>query len=386
MTHKKSILISLPLLLATPLFAQDAIKAEAIGRLHVDGALYHPEKNGFEEGAAVSEIRAGAKCTIGDWMSRIEIGFNYGKINLKDVYIQRTLSPDAYTRIGYFIPEFGIRGAGSTSYKPAMHPMVSESFFREMVRKIGVMYDYAFPQGAVSGSAFVGGRSMTLNATEQGEVSAGGCVRSVWHPVCETGKLAQLGFSGFYESASHTATDGAGGEVVSPGFRNYSAKFPTQVSSVPMLKASVTEAVGDWKFAPEMILSYGPLAFESQFTYMAVPRYKGFDTYKAYGAFGIMRWLVKGDRQYAYNRAQSCLKDPSAGSIELVAAADYTNADCAKADILGGVSNDWSLTANYYINRCITARLRYSYTRHTGGVADTPKDVNMLQARLQFVF
>lgn len=369
-----------------PMLAQSQIKTEAIGRLHVDAATYAPLKYGFESGAAVSELRAGAKCTVDDWMARIEIGYNYGKIGLKDVYIQRSLSPNSYFRTGYFIPEFGIRGAGSASYKPAMQPMVSESFFRTMTRKIGVLYDYAFQDGAVSASAFVGGRSMTLNATEQGKVSVGGCVRSVWHPICEDGNLIQLGVSAFYETASHTASDGAGGETVSPGFRKYSAKFPTQVSSVPMLEADVKKAKGDYKFSPELILSAGPLAIESQYFFMTVPRTDGFKPYQAEGAFGIVRWLVKGDREYCFNRSASNLKDPKAGSVELVAAFDYTNANLGKSEIKGGISNELSLCANYYINQCLTARLCYTYATVADSPRPEPSCANILQARLQFVF
>ena len=43
-------------------------------------------------------------------MARVEIGYSYGKIGMKDVYIQRGLGDKDYLRLGYFIPQFGIRG------------------------------------------------------------------------------------------------------------------------------------------------------------------------------------------------------------------------------------------------------------------------------------
>lgn len=92
---------------------------------------------------------------------------------MKDVYIQRGLGDKDYLRLGYFIPQFGIRGGGSASYKPGMLPQISESFFRTMTRKIGFGYTRYNPSYFLSATAFVGGRSLTLNATEQGKVSVG---------------------------------------------------------------------------------------------------------------------------------------------------------------------------------------------------------------------
>lgn len=373
--------------LAAPVSAQSDLKVTPIGRVQVDGALYSPEGHGFNPGMVLSEVRSGVKANIGDWMTRIEIGYAFGKLGMKDTYLHRNFGDNAYMRVGYFIPEFGIRGSGSASYKPGMIATVSESFFRTMTRKIGVMYDHAFNYGALSSTAFVGGRSMTLNATQQGEVSVGAIVRGVAHTPIQRGGFAQLGMSAFYESASHTSTlDEFGDETVSPGFREFSAKYPTAVSSVPLLTAKVENAVGDIKLSPEVIASYGPVALESQYFYLNMPRTDRRSAYKAQGAFGILRCLVAGDKEYGYNRAASNLKDPAPGSVELVASYDYTDATSPESGIYGGISNDWSLTANYYLNRCITARLRAGYTTLTGAGIRSDHSVASLQARLQFVF
>ena len=54
--------------------------------------------------------------------------------------------------------------------------------------------------------------------------------------------------------------------------------------------------------------------------------------------------------------------------------------------IYGGKSNDYSVTLNYYINKYMIARLRYSYTDVRGSSVQRDRHVNTLQARVQFLF
>lgn len=377
------------LLLGTvaPMTAEDKLTVSPIGRIHVDGALYLPDKNGFADGAALPEIRAGVRAQYAKWMARVEVGYSYGKLGMKDVYIQRWLGEKDFLRIGYFIPQFGIRGGGSASYKPGMLPQISETFFRTMTRKIGVGYMRYDKDYFLGAAAFVGGRSLTLTSTEQGKVSVGATARGVWHPIARQGAVAQIGFSASYETASHTRMiNDAGDEEASAGYRTYSASFPSTVSKVPMLQANVTDAIGDWRISPELVLAKDRVALESQFYYMNLPRHKGAPSYHAVGAYGMVRCLLFGDKQYGYSESEGALALPSPKTLELVAGYDYTNADSRNAGIEGGISNDWNLTLNYYINKYMLARLRYSYTDVRNSAVSDRRGVNIIQARIQFVF
>lgn len=372
---------------ATVISAQDKLHVTPIGRLHVDGALFIPDKNGFADGAAVPEIRAGAKAVYGPWMARVEIGYSYGKIGMKDIYIQRSLGQKDFCRIGYFIPQFGIRGGGSASYKPAMIAQVSESFFRTMTRKIGLMYTHYDPRWFASASAYVGGRSLTLNTTQQGRVSVGVSGRGAWHPFAQKGSIFQIGLSASYETASHTAViNDSGDETASEGFRKFSANFPSAVSQVKMLGADIEDIKGDFKISPELILSKDRFALESQFYYMNVPRKAGRADYHAVGTYALARCLIIGDREYSYSQNEGALALPSPRTLELVAGYDYTNADARSASIDGGISNDWSVCLNYYINKYMLARLRYSHTEVRNSAVCDRRGVDIIQARIQFVF
>lgn len=367
--------------------AEDKLAVSPIGRVHVDGALYLPDGKGFADGLSLPEIRAGAKAVYGPWMARIEIGYSYGKVGMKDVYVRRELNSDSYMRFGYFIPHFGIRGGGSASYMPAMNPQIPETFFRTTTRKIGVSYGYAGRGWNADAAAFVGGRSLTLNSTEQGRVSVGAAGRITWNPLAEPGRIAQVGLSAAYETASHTRLiNDAGDEEASEGFRSYSTGFPTAVSKVPMLAADISDVKGDLKISPQLVLSRGRVGFESQFYYMNVGRKNDNADYSAVGAFGLVRTLLVGAKEYSYSKADNGLGLPKPGSLEAIAGYSYTNADCNRASVDGGISNDWSLTLNYYINKYMVWRLRYSYTDVRNSAVRADGGVNIIQTRLQFVF
>lgn len=382
-------LLSIALIPSFPFLAEDSaapsLKVEPIGRIHVDGALYLPKNSEFKPGAALPEIRVGARAFYGDWMARIEIGYAYSRLSMKDVYIQRNVGKENFFRLGYFIPQFGIRGGGSASYKPALIQQIPESFFRTTARKIGIDFRHFSSEGFISAAAFVGGRSLTLSPNVQGRASVGGSFRGVWHPNISTGKIFQVGLSTSYETASNNRVLEGGDETIYE-FRNYSANFPTAVNTVAMMSASVDEAIGDWKISPELVLSKDRFALESQFYYMRVERHNNIPAFNAKGAFAMARFLLAGDSKYAYDTKDGALALPSPKSLELVAGYSFTDGNDSEADIYGGIANDFNLTLNYYINKYMIARLRYSYTDVRSSEVAPRHNENIIQARLQFVF
>lgn len=393
---RRDILLLIPAFLALGMHAEDKLAVSAIGRLHLDASIPCSKEStvgaGFVPGVGVTEVRAGAKATYGDWMSRIEIGYSYGKIGLKDVYTQRSLT-NSYLRFGYFIPQFGIRGAGSASYKPSMQPLSSELFFRTLTRKVGVGYTYYDNECFVSGAAFAGGRSMTLNSTEQGKESFGFSARSVFHLLPERGERNNIwhaGVSAFYETASHTASPGDGGEeIVSPGFRNYSVNYPLSVCKVPMLKANVSDAKGDFKISPELVVGIGGVAFESQYFYMNVPRTDGRKAYQADGGSAMLRVLcptTNGDNTYRYNTKEGALANPIPGSVEMVLGWDRVNANLGDSGIKGGKSSEYFIAGNWYINPYTVLRLKANVSSVEDSPVSNSKPVFGVQTRLQFVF
>lgn len=99
-----------------------------------------------------------------------------------------------------------------------------------------------------------------------------------------------------------------------------------------------------------------------------------------------MRSIIKG-HDYKYTSFSGGIDTPDAGSAEVVLAYDYTDLSDSKAEVLGGRSNDWSATFNYYINKNMIWRLRASYTK-TQNCQDIAKnnELSVLETRLQIKF
>ena len=134
-----------------------------------------------------------------------------------------------------------------------------------------------------------------------------------------------------------------------------------------------------------MLLARGRLGVEAQYYYVNVNRKSGFENFKASGAYGMVRGLLKGN-DYEYNEIDGGIATPRPGALELVAGYNYTDLSDPKAGILGGRLNDYSLTFNYYINKYMIWRVRASYTGVTyrAGVPDT--NLGLIETRLQIKF
>ncbi|MDE6577069.1 MAG: ATPase [Muribaculaceae bacterium] len=366
---------------------QPKLTIKPSGRVLLDGALFLPNKNGFADGVAIPDVRIGASATYGKVSAKIDIGYGLGKISLKDVYLQYTPNANNFIRGGYFVQQFGLNSATSSAMKPTMIATTSDSYLNATGRNLGIMYVHDQGPIFLGVTAFTPSTTMTTSPSQQGKISVGAAERFVWRPIRDPGQVVQVGFSSWYQTAEHTATTNEDGETVtSPGFFKYSIGFPTKVESVPMLSANIQNAKTTFRLTPELLLSKGRLALEGQYYYMNVSRDAGFHNYTAQGGYALLRCLLVGDSKYSYSHADAGLATPGPKSLECVLGYDYMNATDIKAGINGGISNDYSVTFNYYINKYLIARLRYSYTNVRASDATFPRHENIIQARIMFKF
>lgn len=356
---------------------------KASGRILFDGALFTPKGNTFSDGVAIPDIRLGGKATFGKFTAKFDIGYGMQKLSLKDVYMQYAPNENNLFRLGYFVHQFGLNAATSSSMKPSMLAPTSDDFFNATGRNLGLMYVYDKDQWFAGVSAFVSNNSLSEYANTQGKISVGAMGRFVWRPLYKDGTVVQVGISPWYQGANHQR-DSIGGTA--PGSFSFSANYPTKVDKVGLLNVSIPEARGVFKLTPELILAKDRFALESQYYYMNVNRRHGYASYTAQGVYGLLRCLIVGDKSYGYSHADAGLATPKPKTLECVLGYNYTNANCTKAQIFGGITNDFSVTFNYYINKYMIARLRYSYTNEWGSTATPNNHVNIIQARLMFKF
>lgn len=372
----------------SPAFAQDEkpkLTVKPGGRILMDGALFTPNHNTFSNGVAISDVRVGVEAEYGKWAANVDVGYAFGKLGLKDVYLQYKFNDNNFIKGGYFVQQFGLQSCTSSSMKPMFTTPLTDSYMDATDRNIGIMFEHDKGQFLATAS-FIFGDQISLHADQIGHLSFGGISRLAWRPLHEKGKVAQIGISGWYEGAHHTReANDAGQMVISPGSFDYTCNFPTSVDNVTVLSTNIENARGVAKLSPELLLSKGRFALESQYYYMNVNRKNG-HAFTAQGAYGYVRALLFGDKEYSYSSADGGLATPGPKTLEVVAGYDYTNANSAKAGIMGGIANDVSVTFNYYINKYMLCRLRWSYTNVHSSLTVPTNNVNIIEARIQFKF
>lgn len=356
------------------------------GRILMDGAVYmggngnitDDEDTKFVDGVAIPDLRLGAKASYGKWKAKIDVGFGYGKVGLKDTYIEYDFNENNLIRGGYFVPQWGLNSETSSSMKPSYEEPTSNEFFYANPRLLALMYVFDKGQYFAGTSVFTEAKAMTNNATAMGKQSWGVQTRLLWRPRHADGDVVQVGCSFNYSSPNNDSHDGFG----------YSANFPSRVSKVTDLSATIDHARGSFKLSPEFLLVKGNMALEAQYYYMNVIRKDGYHNYRAHGAYGMFRTLLIGS-QYTYTHGDGGIATPAPHSLEMVLGYNYTKASDSAAGVWGGISQDANCTFNYYVNSWMIARLRYSYTTvRDRKVEDLlPKrHVNILEARLQIIF
>lgn len=384
---KKSIFLASAALLCVPaaLMAQDdepKLKINPTGRILLDGALYaSPQKYEFKDGFAIPDVRLGAKAQYGKWKAKIDVGFAYNKVGLKDVYFEYDFNEKNLLRGGSFIHQYGLQSATSSSMKPTMEEPISNAVFNDS-RQIGLMYVYNGDKFFGTGSVHVEPKATTVVLRPDQFTQEGWGFRSrlVARPLHETGKVVQVGFSGGFATPQNVNDP----NTPHNSFQ-FKSNFPTRVAQVTAIDATVDHAMNLWKFTPELLLNYGPVALETQYFFQRVNRREGLHAYTSQGAYATLRGLILGG-DYNYSMPDAGLATPKKGSLECVLSYNYTSLTDASAGIYGGRLNDLSCTFNYYINKYMIARLHYSYTHTWDRAGAGSMTLNGFMARLQIIF
>lgn len=372
-------LFSLSLLFPVISHAQDELKVSPSGRILMDGGLFDSKNKSFVDGVAVPDLRVGAKASYGKFKAKLDIGYSYGKVSLKDVFIERQLSKSSLIRAGYFVHQFGLQSATSSSMKITMEePASNEAFFNS--RLIGAMFIHNKDDFFAAASLHVEGEAMKQSSDKLGKQGYGAMTRLVYRPFRDNGVLFHVGISGAFETPRYNATEELNHKSFVLG-----ANFPTRIAKVKAMQATVTDAKNLFKFTPELLAAYGPLGLESQYYYLSVKRENGLNNYKASGAYATVRGLLIGG-DYKYSNSDSGIATPGAGSLEAVVSYNYTDMSDHKADILGGRLNDVAVGFNYYINKYMIWRFRYSYTHVTDRANVENQTLNAFQTRFQIIF
>lgn len=365
----------------TPKPEKTKFTVKPTGRILLDGgALISPEHDMFRNGFAIPDARLGVKMTYGKWDAKVDVGFAYGKVGLKDLYIGYTFNKQHNLKIGSFIHQFGLQSATSSSMKPTMEEPMSNGIFNDS-RQLGVQYEYSGNQFLATASFHMEPSSTTYILSPDQFTKEGYGVRSrlAYRPFHEPGKMVQVGISGAFATPQRHGNPDTHDAFV------FASNFPTRVTQVSAVSADVDHAINLWKLSPELLLSYNRFALESQYYWVNVNRKDHLPSFNGSGAYVTLRGLILGDT-YTYDMLGGGIATPAPKTLELVLDYNYSTLTDVKAGIWGGRVNDFSATLNYQINKYMIARLHYSYTYRWDRSDTNPVKLNAIMARLQVIF
>lgn len=380
---KRLLLLTLGLTMIGAAKAQEEkLEIKPSGRILLDGGLFkaNEQDDKFNDGFAIPDMRVGFSASYGAWKAKVDMGYAYGKVNMKDVFIQYNFDKDAsdFLRAGYFIHQFGLQSATSSSFKISMEEPASNQAFNNS-RMIGLMYQHTRSKFLGTLSFFTESDAMKMTSDKLGNQGVGMMTRLVYKPFCKPGKIFHVGLSGAFETPRYDSD-----AELSHHAYTLSTTFPTRIAKVVAQEAVIDDAKMLYKFTPELNAAIGRIGLETQYFYVNVNR-KDKPNYKASGAYGTIRALVKG-KNYKYSDLDGGIATPDPGAMEVVLSYNYTDMSDHKAEILGGRLNDWSATFNYYINKYMIWRVRGSYTTTTDRINTPNTKLALIETRLQIKF
>ena len=126
-----------------PINLGSGLELTPLGTMLLDGATYAGENHkDFHTGAAIQEARLGALMTMGRWSARLEVGYAYNKVLLKDAYFQFDIDSHNYLRAGQTVHQFGLQNSTAACQKVTMIETENNTIFNES-QMIGLMYVHA---------------------------------------------------------------------------------------------------------------------------------------------------------------------------------------------------------------------------------------------------
>jgi len=364
-------------------YAQEEPKltAKPSGRILFDAAYINPQhqEDELNSGVGIPDMRVGVGFSYDKWKGKIDMGYAYGKVNMKDVWLEYDFDKQNFVRGGYFIHQYGFQSSTSSSFKETMEEPQSNAVFNND-RMIGLMYEHSAKKFLATASVVVETDAMKQTTDATGNEALGAMTRLLYRPFAERGKMLQVGISGGIEGARYNSNDALNHKQFT-----LNTRWPTRVAKINSQSAVVTDAKTMYKFSPEAMYSYGRFAVVGQYFLNSITRDNQQETFTGSGAYVTLRGLIKG-RNYSPNMGDGGIATPDPGNMELCLQYNYTSLSDATAGIYGGYLNDWALCYNFYPNKYMIWRVRASYTKVTNRDGFANNEVSILETRLQVKF
>lgn len=377
--------------------AQDKLDLKVTGRALFDAATYsqsdasEAQDGKLYDGMGVRDIRIGLKGTYGKWYFRGDMSFTNNAVSAKDVYLQYSFAKENFLRVGHYTVPFGLSSAYSSAKKEYMDE--PEANIYQPGRRIGVMHTLYDKNVWLQYGAFGDNSALTKSTDKTGTQGYTLTARLVARPVMNEEGGFHVGFSGLHSKAE--ATSKGQHSAIS-----YNKRYLTAIDKTSAMSVNLTDARWENKFTAEFQGIYRNFQLSSQYYWSHIGREAG-NSYKTDGFYVSARGIVLNPANYKYNYGGAGVDNPENKNLELALGYGYLNlkdgdayvknqaalaADMPTVDLSkAGRMADITVGLSYFLNKYVTLRLNY-HNVHVSNFEGPSKNVNVLQARVQYLF
>lgn len=265
----------------------------------------------------------------------------------------------------------GNTGTGSTTFLETALP--TQAIYAG--RRIGVDWALVRPAWLVNAGYYWGG---DLQGDSDGHMAA---LRAAWTPRNAPGDVLHLGVSASRENPD--------GRIDSRGLR---APPAARLRARPEAGLTAVRLVDSGSLAPvdhidrkglEALWIGGPWSLQGEYLDARVKRADGRPSYRGKGWYAFASWVVTGEsRGYSSGNVGDVTPKGTFGAVEL--AVRYSELDLDDAPVFGGTECDWTVGANWYLNRYLKLQGNVVHARsNRRGLAVDP---NVIELRAQIAF
>lgn len=344
-----------------------------IGRALFDFGVFADDKTELGNSVDLYDVRLGAVLDFADhWGGKIELGFVNNKVSLKDVYLDFRKGSHLVI-LGHYFEYFALGARiGSSDMKFNGYTATDQAFGDR--RKFGISYAYKRERWDLCVGVFDDkDAGSSADDEDEGYVVAS---RVQYRPYLKDGQVVHVALSSrFYKLGDKTEHR-----------LSYRAGAPSTLVSEKFLRAELTDAKSEWKYAADVVMTLGRWYAQAEYLRTRVKRLDGAPAYDGEGGYAQVGYALLGGR-YSYNMSTGMASSTGPKSLELLCRYNFTNMNDRGTGIMGGQQHDISVGAIYYFNKHVALKASYtnvSVDKHSPVAGKQSFD--MVQGRIQVSF
>jgi phosphate-selective porin OprO and OprP len=276
-------------------------------------------------------------------------------------------------RFGFSKTPVGFEGNTSTGATTFLESALSTQAIYAS-RRIGVDWALERPHYLIDAGYYSGG---DLNGDSDGRMVA---ARAAWVPINHAGEVLHLGVSASRETPDGT-TDGRGIRTLPNARLRARPEAGLAARLIDSGNLAPTDHID--RRGLEGLWIHGPWSVQGEYLDASVKLANGRPDYDARGYYVFASWVVTGEsRSYASGNVGDVKPKNSYGALEL--AVRCSELDLNDGTVLGGRERDWTVGANWYLNRYLKLQANYVHAQSDRRGLGVDPNVIEIRAQIQF--